>query len=120
MDRPAPLAANYLKDPDAIYRASFKAIRDAAPIDFLPYDIQPLALRLIHTCGMPDILDDLAYSKDALKIGGDALAAGKPILVDATMVAAGITRRFLPAGNEIICALNDAETPALAKSLGTT
>jgi len=36
------------------------------------------------------------------------------------MVAAGITRRFLPAGNEIICTLNDAETPALAKSLGTT
>lgn len=120
MDRPAPLVATYLKDPDAIYRASFKAIRDAAPIDFLPYDIQPLALRLIHTCGMPDILDDLAYSSDALKAGGDSLAAGKPILVDATMVAAGITTRFLPAGNEIICTLNHKDTPALAKSLGTT
>ena len=120
MDRPAPLVTSYLKDPDEIYRASFKAIRDAAPIYFLPVDIQPLALRLIHTCGMPDILDDLAYSKHALKAGGDALAVGKPILVDATMVEAGITRRFLPAGNEIICTLNHTETPARARSLATT
>ena len=53
------MAASYLKDPDAIYRASFAAIRAAAPIDSLPAEIQPLALRLIHTSGMPDILDDL-------------------------------------------------------------
>ncbi|MDH3658545.1 MAG: precorrin-8X methylmutase [Alphaproteobacteria bacterium] len=120
MDRPAPLAASYVKDPDAIYRASFAAIRDTAPIDSLPPDVQPLALRLIHASGMPDLLGDLTYTDDAVRAGHDALAAGKPILVDATMVAAGITKRYLPAGNEVVCTLNHAETPARAKAMSTT
>ena len=120
MDRPAQMAARYLKDPDAIYRASFAAIREAAPIDDLPADVQPLALRLIHTSGMPDILDDLTVAEGAVNSGRNALKAGKPILVDATMVASGITRRFLTAGNPVICTLNREETPALAAELGTT
>lgn len=120
MDRPAPLAMRYLKDPDAIYEASFAAIRKEARIDALPSDIQPLALRLIHTCGMPDILDDLASSAEAARAGSEALIAGKPILVDATMVAAGITTRFLPHANRVICRLGHDETPGRAKMLETT
>ena len=120
MDRPALLAPSYLKDPDAIYRASFAAIRDAAPIDALPADVQPLALRLIHTCGMPDILDDLFLSDGAVQAGQKAIAAGQPILVDATMVAAGITRRFLTVENDIVCTLNDERTRSLAQSMETT
>lgn len=120
MDRPAPLAPSYLKDPDAIYRASFAAIREAAPIDALPADVQPLALRLVHTTGMPDVLDDLTFTEGAGQAGRDALTAGMPVLVDATMVAAGITRRFLPAENDIICTLNDEKTSPLATSKQTT
>ncbi|MGI9484824.1 MAG: precorrin-8X methylmutase [Geminicoccaceae bacterium] len=114
------MANSYLKDPDAIYRASFAAIREVAEIDALPADVQALALRLVHTSGMPDILDDLVVAKGALQSGHEALAAGKPILADATMVAAGITRRFLPAGNEVICTLNDEKTRDIAGELGTT
>ncbi|MGI9420484.1 MAG: precorrin-8X methylmutase [Geminicoccaceae bacterium] len=120
MDRPASSAPAYLKDPEAIYRASFAAIREAAPVDALPPDVQPLALRLIHTCGMPDILDDLTLTKGVVQAGAEALTAGKPVLVDATMVAAGITRKFLPADNAVICTLQDARTPPLATTLGTT
>lgn len=120
MDRPAEMATSYLKNPDAIYSASFAAIRKAAPIDALPPDVQPLALRLIHTSGMPDILDDLVVVKGAIRAGHEALAAGKPILVDATMVAAGITRRFLSSGNDVICTLNNDETRQRADELGTT
>ena len=36
------------------------------------------------------------------------------------MVASGITRRFLPAGNEVIQTLHDVRTPELADRLGTT
>ena len=120
MDRPAPVANSYLKDPDAIYRASFAAIREVASIDALPIDVQALALRLIHTSGMPDVLDDLVVAEGATEAGHEALAAGKPILVDATMVAAGITQRFLPAGNEVVCTLNEKKTRDLAGELGTT
>jgi precorrin-8X/cobalt-precorrin-8 methylmutase len=36
------------------------------------------------------------------------------------MVAAGITRRRLPAGNEVVCTLPDPRVPSLAADLGTT
>jgi precorrin-8X/cobalt-precorrin-8 methylmutase len=109
-----------LQDPDAIYRASFARIRREARIDRLPVDFQALALRLIHSCGMPDILDDLVWTPDALAAGRAALAAGAPILVDATMVAAGIRGEWLPAANRVVCTLEDERTSARAAALGTT
>ena len=36
------------------------------------------------------------------------------------MVASGVTRARLPAGNEVVCTLSDASVPALAAELGTT
>jgi precorrin-8X/cobalt-precorrin-8 methylmutase len=108
----------HLRDPDAISAASFTTIRREAPIARLPADFQPLALRLIHSCGMPDILADLAWSADAVGGGRRALAEGAPVLVDATMVAAGIRQDRLPAANPIVCTL--AEAQARAAALGTT
>ncbi len=119
MDAPRQTAA-YLRDPLAIYSASFEAIRKEATLDRLPADLQPIAIRLIHTCGMPDIVDDLAFAEGAATAGRDALNAGCPILVDATMVATGITRRYLPAGISVTCTLNDERTTSLAKELCTT
>jgi precorrin-8X/cobalt-precorrin-8 methylmutase len=49
-----------------------------------------------------------------------ALAAGAPILCDAEMVAHGVTRARLPAGNAVVCTLRDAGVPTLAEKLGTT
>ena len=56
----------YLRDPAAIYRESFAAIRREARIDDLPADLEPVAVRLIHACGMPDIVPDLAWTADAV------------------------------------------------------
>jgi len=110
----------YLRDPATIYRESFAAIRREAPIDRLPEDLRSVALRLIHACGMPDILGDLAWTPDAVPAGRAALRAGAPILVDATMVAAGIRRAGLPAGNPIVCTLRDDATAAWAAEHATT
>ena len=49
-----------------------------------------------------------------------ALRAGAPVLCDAEMVAHGVTRARLPAGNEVICTLNDPQVAALAQKLATT
>ncbi len=119
MDAPRQLSA-YLRDPEAIYRASFESIRKEAALDHLSADLQPIAIRLIHTCGMTDIVDDLAYAEGAVAAGRDALSAGCHILVDATMVAAGITVRYLPANLSVTCTLNDERTPCLAQNQGTT
>jgi precorrin-8X/cobalt-precorrin-8 methylmutase len=111
---------DYLRDPAAIYQASFAAIRREAAIDRLPAAMQPVALRLIHACGMPEILADLAWTGDAVAAGRGALAAGRPVLVDATMVAAGIRRERLPADNAIVCRINEAATAGRAAAESTT
>jgi precorrin-8X/cobalt-precorrin-8 methylmutase len=49
-----------------------------------------------------------------------ALASGAPILCDSEMVARGVTRERLPAGNEVVCTLRDPSLLALANKLGTT
>ncbi|MBD2463704.1 precorrin-8X methylmutase [Oscillatoria sp. FACHB-1407] len=111
---------DYLRNGDDIYRKSFAIIRAEADLSRLPDDLALVAVRLIHACGMTDIVDDLAASPDAAIAGRDALTAGAPILCDSQMVANGITRKRLPADNEIICTLNHPEVPAIAQRLQTT
>ncbi len=111
---------DYLRDPAAIYEESFAAIEREA--DFAGFDaaMQTVATRVIHACGMPEILPDLAYDPEAANAAVSALRAGAPIFCDCEMVTHGIIRRFLPAGNEIICTLNNPETPDIAAKKKTT
>jgi precorrin-8X/cobalt-precorrin-8 methylmutase len=110
----------YVTDGAEIYRQSFATIRAEAELDELPADVAQVAVRMIHACGMTDLVADLAYSAGVVKSARTALQAGAPILCDAAMVAAGVTRRRLPTGNEVICTLSDPSTPDLAASLRTT
>ena len=110
----------YLRDPDAIYRESFAIIRREARLAHLPADIADTAVRLIHACGMIDIIDDLAFTPEVVARARDALARGAPILCDSAMVAAGVMRAKLPARNEIVCTLDDARVPDLSRALKTT
>lgn len=111
---------DYIKDGPEIYRRSFATIRAEAELDRLPSDIEPVAVRLIHACGMTDLCPDLAFHPDVVTAGRAALRAGAPILCDAKMIASGITRTRLPADNAVICTLADAPVPDMAKALGTT
>jgi precorrin-8X/cobalt-precorrin-8 methylmutase len=110
----------YIKDGAEIYRRSFATIRAEADLSRLPDDVARVAVRMIHSCGMVDLVTDLAWSAGAVAAGRAALRAGAPILCDAAMVAAGVTRRRLPADNEVVCTLGDPRVPALAERLGTT
>ncbi|WP_186181397.1 precorrin-8X methylmutase [Burkholderia gladioli] len=111
---------DYLRDGQEIYRQSFATIRSEADLSAIPADLEKLAVRVIHACGMVDIVADLRFSAGAGQAGRDALAAGAPILCDARMVAEGITRARLPAANPVRCTLGEAEVPALAAQLGNT
>ena len=86
----------------------------------MPADIAPVAQRLVHACGMPDIVDFLFYSNRAGELGREALQGGAAVLCDAEMVSAGIIRNRLPAENTVICTLNDPATRDLAKKHETT
>jgi precorrin-8X/cobalt-precorrin-8 methylmutase len=111
---------SYITDGPEIYRQSFATIRAEADLTGLPPSMARVAVRMIHACGMTDLVSDLAYSTDAADSGRKALLAGAPILCDAEMVAAGITRKRLPAANEVVCTLRDPSVPDLAAALGTT
>ena len=111
---------DYIRDGQAIYRASFATIRAEANLSAIPADLEKLAVRVIHACGMTDVTDDLVFSPGAGAAGRLALSQGAPILCDARMVAAGITRARLPADNRVICTLNDPSVPERARALGNT
>jgi precorrin-8X/cobalt-precorrin-8 methylmutase len=110
----------YEKDGPAIYRRSFAIIRAEADFAGLPADAAGVAVRMIHACGMTDLTRDLVFSPGVVAGARAALRAGAPILCDVQMVASGVTRRRLPAGNDVLCTLSDPSVPALAKELGTT
>jgi precorrin-8X/cobalt-precorrin-8 methylmutase len=111
---------NFIRDPAEIYRQSFAIIRREADLSRFSGPMETLAIRVVHACGMPDIAAQLAFHPGAAEAGCRALANGKPILVDAQMVAHGIIRRRLPAANPVICLLDDPRVPALAERQATT
>ncbi|WP_067179493.1 precorrin-8X methylmutase [Microtetraspora niveoalba] len=111
---------DYIRDGAEIYRRSFSTIRAETDLSGMPPGVARVAVRMIHACGMVDLVDDLAWSPGVVTAAREALLAGAPILCDAMMVASGVTRRRLPADNEVICTLGDPRVPELAERLGTT
>ncbi|MGY1855159.1 precorrin-8X methylmutase [Modestobacter sp. SYSU DS0290] len=111
---------SYEHDGAEIYRQSFATIRAEADLSGLPADVAQVTVRMIHACGQVDLVQDVAWSDDVVARAREALHAGAPVLCDAQMVASGITRRRLPADNDVVCTLNDPRTPELARELGTT
>ena len=114
------MMTGYERDGAAIYRASFATIRREADLSGMPPTLERVAVRMMHACGMTDLVGDLAWSPGFAEQAEAALKAGAPVLCDSSMVAAGITRARLPAGNDVLCTLRDPRTPELAKQLGTT
>ena len=110
----------YERDGAEIYRRSFATIRAEADLAGLPPEVARVAVRMIHACGMVDLVRDIGYSPQVATVARKALLDGAPILCDAEMVASGITRKRLPAGNEVVCTLRDPAVPGLAEALGTT
>ncbi|WP_456391356.1 precorrin-8X methylmutase [Profundibacter sp.] len=110
----------YERNPSVIYQQSFATVRQEARLDRFGTGMEAVAIRLIHACGMVEVADRLAYSENAYEAGHAALVAGAPVLCDCEMVGAGIIRRYLPAGNDVIVTLNDPSVPGLAKEIGNT
>ena len=86
---------DYIRDGQEIYRNSFAIIRSEANLARIPADLEKLAVRVIHACGMVEAVDGLQFSE-------------------------GVTRARLPANNEVICTLRDESVPDLARELGNT
>jgi precorrin-8X/cobalt-precorrin-8 methylmutase len=114
------MTPDYERDGAEIYRASFATIRREADLSGVPPALERVAVRMVHACGMIDLVSDMAWATEFATEATDALAAGAPVLCDSSMVAAGITRSRLPARNEVLCMLRDPRVAGLAARLGTT
>ena len=111
---------DYVRDPAEIYRRSFAAIRAACDLSAIPASLHPLALRLVHACGMPEILGGLRFSPDAAEAGRYALEAGASIFCDARMVAEGVIRARLPRNNALVVTTDAPSAAERAKREATT
>ena len=110
----------YVRDPETIYRMSSELVAAATDVAALPSDLATLAYRLVHACGMPDIVGDLRWHGSPVGIAGRALRAGACVLVDCEMVADGVIRTRLPAANTVLCSLNDPRTREIQQRERTT
>ena len=111
---------DYVRDGAEIYRRSFTTIRAEADLARFDAETAQVVVRMIHACGMVDLAAEVQYSPGVVRAARAALRAGAAILCDTHMVAAGITRQRLPAGNEIVCTLDDAGVPELARRIADT
>jgi precorrin-8X/cobalt-precorrin-8 methylmutase len=110
----------YVAEGPAIYADSFATIRRETRFDHLPPDAERVAVRMVHGSGQTDLAADLEIHPYLVRSARSALESGAPILTDAHMVAAGVTRARLPRENDVLCTLRDARVPELATAYGTT
>ncbi|WP_283176446.1 precorrin-8X methylmutase [Gemmobacter sp. 24YEA27] len=111
---------HYETDGAKIYLASFATIRAEADLARFTPEEEVVAVRMIHASGMVELAPHIRFAPGFAIEARAALEAGAPILCDAKMVSEGITRARLPAGNEVICTLQDPSVPELAARIGNT
>jgi precorrin-8X/cobalt-precorrin-8 methylmutase len=114
------LKQDYLRDGAAIYERSFAIIRAEADLDRFSDEEADIVVRMIHACGQVSAAESIEFAPGLVEAARGALTRGAPILCDAEMVAHGVTRARLPAGNDVICNLRDPRVPELAERFGTT
>lgn len=117
---PPPRRYDYETDGAAIYTRSFATIREETDLSGVPTDAERVAVRMVHASGQTDLAGDLVVHPRLVSAARRALQDGAPVLTDAHMVASGVTRSRLPAGNEVLCLLGDPRVPELARVWGTT
>jgi len=113
-------ARAYIRDGAEIYRRSFGIIRAEADLARFSAVEERVAVRIIHACGMTEIARDIEMSSGFAECARQALRDGAPIFCDSKMVANGITRGRLPAGNDVVCTLDDPAVPEIARRIGNT
>lgn len=113
-------ANDYIRDGTAIYEKSFAIIRAEADLSRFTEAEADVAIRMIHACGQVEAARHFVFSPDFVSSARAALKSGAPIFCDAEMVAHGVTRARLPAGNEVVCTLRHPQTSEIAAKIDNT
>ncbi len=113
-------AYSYLNDGALIYARSRSIIEAETGLSVVPETLREVAVRLVHSCGMTDVVEDLDASPGAVAAGRRALSCGAPVLCDVDMTARGIITRLLPAQNRVVCTVHTSRVRHHAKRSATT
>ena len=111
---------DYLRDPEEIYRRSFAIARAETDLSRLPPDLHDVAVRIVHACGMPDVVADLDWGGEPAAAGRAALAGDRPVLTDSRMVADGVIRARLPDDHPVRCFVDEPGVAEHARRIATT
>jgi len=97
--------------PLEIEAESFRIIAaELGPTDFSPEEFA-VVRRCIHATGDFSFADNMRFSSQAVAEGLAAIRAGKNILVDVNMAAAGISRGILKKfGGKVVCKIGEQTT----------
>ena len=93
---------------------SYRIIRAEVDTGDLPRCSRDVVERVIHTTADPSWRTDLVLDERSLAAGAEALAGGAPLVVDVTMVAAGVT------SYPSICLVGAPQAAQLAATDGLT
>jgi precorrin-8X/cobalt-precorrin-8 methylmutase len=102
----------------AIETESYRILNARADFSGLAPLTRAVVERVVHASADLDYVEDLRCDEDALAQGLAALRAGRPVVADVEMVAAGITRRdrFGP----LVCRISDPTAAGIATTVGIT
>ena len=115
---PSAARYDYEINPVAIEKESFRQIRQLTDLTVFNTEQQQVAMRVVHSLGMPILAQQIRFSDKACEAGMQALANEAPILCDVEMVKQGITKRMIT--QEPLCFLNHSATADYAKNHGET
>ena len=111
---------NNLK-PAEIEKESMKFIKNNVDLTNFANEELPIVKRIIHTTGDLEIGNDIAFSKEAVNKGVEALKNGCSIITDVNMVKTGIDKKRLSSfGGDVLCKVNDPETHKISEDTGKT
>ena len=110
--------------PDEIEAESFRIIEteldSGLRARFSP-DEFAVVRRCIHATGDFSFAETMRFHARAVAAGVSALRAGRNVLVDVNMAAAGISRRLLARlGGRVVCRIGEPETADRARARGWT
>ena len=106
----------YPQEPNAITRLSFERVRNACPIETLPEPLQPLAVRMIHACGNPEIFPHIRATKNFPLPLPATPVENIPVLCDSAMLRIAI-RQHAPHAQ---CLIHNPKTKQRARQNNIT
>ena len=112
---------NYINDPQAIERESFRIITEELGENLPAEEIRDIVLRIIHTTADFEYAQLIEFKNDAVNAGLKALSEGSKIYADTSMIRNAVNSRALGLqGCEIVSYVHDEDVREEARALGIT